>query len=105
MRPMRRKGESEMRKITIDLLCGETTCSGSPGVYCQFLLQRIDDEAACYCSLFGERIRRDENQDIKGQLLRCPDCIQAEKGPDQDKLNRGPYPPGTRYGLIKRSNQ
>jgi hypothetical protein len=75
---------TEERRLSIVIKgCGDELCSSAPGVFCSRLLTtRMGTRWVC--GLFrgrdcSEIELADTNGDGTGSLLRCPECLAAEK--------------------------
>ena len=65
-----------MIRLSIPITAGPLTCAEHRGRFCRFMRARIDGSNPT-CALFGAALS-DEDGDIYGWLLRCPECIEAE---------------------------
>ena len=65
-----------IKRLTIEIECGEDTCASTPGHFCIYRGARIDGSEPA-CDLFRKRLY-DKNGDIEGWLLRCKECKEAQ---------------------------
>lgn len=69
-----------MKRIEIQLDCGETTCAPVPGQFCAFVATRKFG-AIYYCKIWhcvDSRGRAVGLEEKDGWLQRCPECLAAE---------------------------
>lgn len=57
--------------ITIEIECGEKTCSSELGKFCK-LLKTTHYGTVLWCSLFDVGL----DDEMDGKLQRCPQCIE-----------------------------
>jgi len=70
-----------IRKLTIEIECGDMTCAAEPGKFCKYLGSRRFGVVPV-CSLFPDaktaKVHTDLH-DFDGWVQRCPACLAAEK--------------------------
>ena len=69
-----------MRKLTIAIHAGATTCASEPGAFCKFVTTRRFGQVFM-CDLYNKELK-DENGEPSGGgwLQRLPACLDAERG-------------------------
>lgn len=70
-------------RVSIELECGERTCASKPGEFCRFLVAKADGSWP-RCVLFGQYVF-DGDGSIQGWLLRCSECLAAERKEDEEQ--------------------
>ncbi len=67
-----------MRRLTIAIDAGETTCAREPGAFCPFVgVKGFGTRPVCM--LFRTADSERPLRDVDGWLQRLPECVAAEK--------------------------